>query len=423
MFNLKTSFQSKKSKQYISLFSVNILGIPLALITSIITTRYLGAQLFGDYNFVNSIFTFTVVIANLGLFQAGNRALVLCNDNKKNREYYGTMFVVGLIITLVMEFFLLLYVINDSNISEKNLVPIFICVIPFGFIYLANNFYETLLHADNRISLLSIIRIFPKLFNLLAVIFVFFFFNNEDISKLLLILYIHIITQLIVFTYAAYRIKPIFKNIKSNFKTIFKHYKNYGFDIYIGAIVAVGFASLTEILISYFSVDNTGVGFYTLAVAFSAPLLMIPSTIATTNYKEFSTQIKIPSKLIVSTTILSILAVVLLWIVVPPFVEFFYGNEMMQVVEINKIVSIGVFMHGMADFFNRYLGANGKGKILRNASFIIGFATLGFNLFLIPKFGAVGAAYTKIGSAIVYLSIMIFSYKMVVRKNMMEITK
>jgi len=103
--------------------------------------------------------------------------------------------------------------------------------------------------------------------------------------------------------------------------------------------------------------------------------------------------------------------------VVPPFIKYFYGNEFLPVIELNYLVCFGILLHGMADFFNRFLGAHGKGKLLRNSSFIVGIATLGINIILIPKFGAMGAAYTKILSGLVYLLVMLFCYHRVIKVN------
>jgi len=41
-------------------------------------------------------------------------------------------------------------------------------------------------------------------------------------------------------------------------------------------------------------------------------------------------------------------------------------------------MSFGVAAHGFADFFNRYLGANGQGKFLRNSAFFCRNEYFGF---------------------------------------------
>ena len=80
-------------------------------------------------------------------------------------------------------------------------------------------------------------------------------------------------------------------------------------------------------------------------------------------------------------------------------------------------MSFGVAAHGFADFFNRYLGANGQGKVLRNSAFFVGTSTLVFSLLLIPKLGEFGAAYTKLISGFVYLVVIMWHYFKFIKKT------
>jgi len=181
--------------------------------------------------------------------------------------------------------------------------------------------------------------------------------------------------------------------------------------------LAVGFASLSGVIISYFGNDNTGVGFYTLAFTFASPLTLIPNVIATTHYKEFAQQNNIPKKLTKITIGLTLLALVVLWIMVGPFIDFFYEPSFHPVVKLNFIISIGMALHGLADYYNRFLGAHGKGKILRNSSIIIGISLLAANVILIPIWGATGAAYARLIGGVVYFFNMLISYQLFFQKS------
>lgn len=74
-YRLKELWRRKYVRQAISLLSVNVFGIPLGIITNIIVTRYLGAQLFGDYKFLCSVFNFAALIVTLGFFKQGTGPL------------------------------------------------------------------------------------------------------------------------------------------------------------------------------------------------------------------------------------------------------------------------------------------------------------------------------------------------------------
>jgi len=114
---------------------------------------------------------------------------------------------------------------------------------------------------------------------------------------------------------------------------------------------------------------------------------------------------------------LSLVSLILLWLLVPPFVTYLYGKEFKSVILLNFIVSFGVIAHGFGDFFNRFLGANGQGKILRNSAFIVGGCAMFLNILLIPKWGEDGAAYARLVSGGIYLLIMLFYYLQFIKEK------
>lgn len=402
--------KNPRARQVLGLFSVNIIGIPIGIITSIVITKYLGAQGFGDFKFIMSIFNFGIIIFAFGFFQAGNRALVLNNNTQKAKEYYGAELIITSGLFLIMSFFLVLYALFDSNIQEKQLDKFLLCVIPFGWVFLMSRYFETLFQADNRIRMLGQFRLYPKIGFLLVAVLIYYIFNDLETNRLFVVYGLYLITEVIVYLLIIVKLNVSFKNIKNRFKEIWYYNKTFGFNVYLGSLFAVGFGQLTEILISYFGVDNSGVGFYSLALTFTMPLTFIPNTIATTHYKDFSTSKKIPRKLVLITLGLSLSALVGLWIIVPPFIKCFYGVEFESVILLNFIVSIGVIAYGFGDFYNRYLGANGQGKALRNSSFFVGGCMMLFNCLFIPRWGETGAAYAKLITGFVYLFVIIYYY-------------
>ena len=413
IINIISSLKSKKSKQVISLYLVNIVGIPLGLVTSMILTRYLGPKLFGDYSYLNGIFLFAIVIFNFGFLNAGNRSLVLNNKEEKAKEIYGSVFVVLVMLFLIMCLSLIIFGYFDKNISSKGLFTTFIYLIPFGWIYLLTVYFETLFQADNRMKSLVFIRFYPKIGLFLACLLIYFVIKDLDIDKLLIVYIFYLSSYIVTYLIALYRIRLSFKNLKLNLKSLWVHNKNYGFDVYIGSILAVGASSISTLIISYYDVSNSnvGVGFYNLALTFTAPLALIPNIIATTRYKEFAGLQKIPFKLFKTTILLALGSLLILWIFIGPFIDLFYGKEYHSTIQLTLVLSLGVAAHGMADFFNRYLGAHGKGKMLRNSSVLIGVSLLITNFLLVPIWHEQGAVFARFISGLVYLISMIYSYK------------
>lgn len=401
-------------KQVISLFAVNIVIIPLSIVSNIFITRFLGPVAFGDFKFLFYIFSLAMVLFTFGFFQAGNRAIVLNTDKEKTRELYGTMLVVLGGLFLILALSVLIYAFVDNNISEKGLRSVLLFIIPFSWIFLLMNYFEVLFQADNKISLLAKSRLYPKIIFFGAVLILYLAFGKYKGDRLMMIWIVFLLTHIIGFLYILYKVQPSFRNVKGRMREIWFFNKSYGFNVYIGTLFNVAMSSLSGLLIGYFGVNNAGVGYFALAVTISEPLNFIPNVIATTHYKEFSLKTKIEKRLTMVTIGVSLLALVLCWLLVGPFIRIFYGAEFKPVIFLTFITSIGIICNGMADYFNRFLGSHGQGKALRNSAIVVGIAILICNFTLIPFFGETGAAYTRVLSGIIYLLSMLWFYRRLV---------
>jgi O-antigen/teichoic acid export membrane protein len=392
-----------RTKQLVSLFSTNLLGIPFGIVTSIIITRYLGSQGYGDFKFILSVFNFAIIICNLGLFQAGSRGLVLNNDHAISREYYGAVLIILFGLFIITSILLLFYALFDHNIQEKNLSKVLLYLIPLSWVLLLSKYFESLFQADNQILMLSQIRIYPQFSFLITSIVTFYFFEYIEFNRLDFILVTYFATQAVTYLVVLKKIKVSFKNFQIRINEIWNYNMSFGIDMYLGTIFSLGFATLTEVLISYFGENNSNVGFYSLALTIAMPLTYIPATIATAYYKDFSMSNKISRKLLSITFTVSILVILFLWILIGPIVQIFYGREFINVVRLFYTLSIAVLLHGFGDFINSFLSANGQGKSLRNCLVIYGISILVFNFLLIPNLGPIGASFSKLFSSIVYL--------------------
>lgn len=400
-----------KFTQVIALLSVNVIVLPLSIISSVVVTRFLGPSAYGDYRFLINLFSLAVVVFTFGFFQAGNRALVLNNDLQKSKELYGAALLILGVLFLIMAIFFLGFAFFDKNVNEKGLRNILIFSIPFSWIFLLVSYFEVLFQADNRIKLLAKSRLYPKLWFFISVMIIYLVFSNYQGNRLIIIWVFFLATNILVYIYIIQKINPSFKNLRTRICEIIFYNKTYGLNVYLGSVFAVGFSQLTGVLISYFGTDNSGVGYYSLATTIASPLAFIPNVIATTHYKDFSISKKIPRKLLFLTIVIGCSALLLTLLLVNPFIEYFYGPDFHSVIFLTYIVSFGIILYGFADFLNRFLGSHGKGKELRNSAIIVGISLLIMNIFFIPRFGETGAAFTLFISGLIYFLCMYWYYR------------
>lgn len=423
IYDFKTKYKTNKHlRQSVTLMLWNFLSLPLGLVTNIVITRYMGAKDYGDYLYVQKVFDFAFIILGFGVLQSINRVVLLAKDNgeKEIREYYGSGYLCLLAVYAIICITLYVFTFISPNIRAKGIFHIMLCVIPFSLVHYTMSYFEQVLPASNKITELIIQRYIPRigLFVLALILYLVVKKINIGMSPIVVVWSLHWGIQILVFLYVFKRIKPAFSNIKIRVKKILRIDKEFGIQVYFGNLFSTAFTALMPIFLSYFGDDNAGVGFYSLSLMLSQPLSFIPVVVATSHYQKFADYKSIPRKLMITTFMVSIVAMLCLWIIVTPFINFFYTSEFTPVIYLTFISSIGTLLYGFSDFFSRYLMAQGKGKSLRNSSFIVGFSTLALSVGLIPWIHETGAAIAHVGAGMVYILIILFYYRKCVHDNM-----
>ncbi len=409
-------WDNTRVRQATMLYLASFAGIPLSIFTSIVFTRFLGPQGYGDFAFLDSLFGFARIIFPIGFFYAGNRALVLNDSPRAAREIYGATLVILFILFVIMSAVMLVYGLLDSNLASKGLDRFFLYLIPFGWIFLLGPYFDNMLHADNRIHDLAATRFYPKVITFGTALLIFFLLQDFEGNRLAIIWPAYLLAFFLVYAMVFARIRLSFRSLRTRMNSILQYQRSYGIHLYIGTLFSVGAVSLTGILISYFSADNVGVGFFALAVAISRPLALVPGVIAATWFKDFAQQHRASPRLVLITLALAIVTLTALFLIAGPFIRYFYSHDFLPVIPLIHLSALGMFLYGLASFFNRFLEAHGHGKAVRNTYIATGLTLLIINFILIPPYGATGAAVAMIVSSAVYLTGMLVYYQRIVKK-------
>ncbi len=397
-------------RQASTLYLASLAGIPLAIFTSIVFTRFLGPEGYGNFAFLDSLFDVARIIFPLGFFYAGNRSLVLNKHKSHSGQYHGATLSYLFLSYIAMAVVMVVFGLFDPNLAEKGLTSFFFLLIPFGWIFLLGPYFDNMLHPDNRIYELAATRFFPKVITFSAALLIWFFLRDFEGNRLAIVWTAYLSAFLTIYVVVFARIRLSFGNIRERMKTVRHHHRTYGVHLYVGGLFSTGAMALTAVLISYYSPDNRGVGFFTLAMAISRPLALIPGAIAATWFKEFSTQQKIDPRLFAGTVALTLLAFIALLLLAGPFVRLVYTDDFLPVISLVYIVGVAMLFYGVASFFNRFLESKGLGKTVRNVYISMGITLLVMNLWLIPGHGAMGAALAMAAGSVVYFGGMTVGY-------------
>ena len=400
------SENSTKLKQVLTLYFSTVGSTILGIGTSVLNTHNLSTLEYGNVRYITNIFTFVSSILLFGYFTSGARLLALSNDNNKRQQINGALLVVLIIALLLCSALMVIcFILNklygDDSISNLFFASIFISSSPLLISYINTSF-----QGENRINGISLARILPVASYLVAGFFIYKYVNVTPVLMLLLQngISVFITILLIIST------KPNFINIKESLSLLHNENKIYGIHVYTGSVLAVSFGYLSGITLGLFEQNNESVGFYSLAYTIASPLSMLPSIIGTTYFRKFANQNLIPRKIVLITIFMSLFSLLAFIVLIHPLVSMLYSSEYIVVARIASFLAVGTVLHGMGDMFNRFLGAHGKGKELRNGAVLSGIILLIGNFVFVYYWGVDGAIFTRVLASIVYMLMMIFYY-------------
>lgn len=405
--------KNKKIRQILTLYGSMIIGIILGVGVSVLNTRILGAETFGDFKFIQSVYSFFTIIISFGYIVTATKLLAEKKNEAIRKELLGVSVIVTVILGIIFVVTMILFAFFQKSFFVTDLSKTFLFLAPLFFFVPFTLSFENVLQGENRIYELSIFRILPQILYIGAIT-VLYRFGIISLNTVVII-------QLLSFGFASmamiYVLKPKFSNLKSAYNLVLKENNKYGFQVYLGSIIGVASTQFGPIAISFFSKSNIDVGFYSLALTITMPLALIPTVVGTSMFKEFANRTEIPSKATKATILISLISLIIFLFIVKPVIILLYSVEFLKAVELAYIVAVGQIFHGFGNYYNRFLGSKGQGVFLRNGAIFVGIANiLGF-VFIVPFFGAEGAAYTKLSSGIVFIASMLFYYNKFKRKN------
>jgi len=398
--------RKKKTKQVTSLYISMVFGIIIGIGVSIINTRLLGPKQYGDLKFLQNLFTFVVTFLTLGIFVSGSRLLAQKKNVEIRHQIIGNLILLSTVISVVFIIILLIFSFFEEQIFNNELGRIIRIISPLLFVFPFKLCMENIMQGDNKIYELSVFQISPRLLYIIGAI-VFNYFVPLSLSSALMVQLLALaILILIMITH----FKPEFINVKKTLLIIWQENKTYGFPVFIGILANVATGYMAGLSIGYF-IDNTNVGFYSLALTITTPLALIPNAVGTTFYKDFANRDLIPKKTTVVTVILSLTSLLFFFLIIKKIILLLYSSEYSDVVSLSYLISIGCVFRGFGDYLNRFLGAHGKGREIRNGAFANGISNVLGYIVLVYALGVKGAAITKIGSDFIYLYMMYYYYK------------
>lgn len=397
----------KRNSAILGLATSSVMVILIGFVTSLFLARVLTPEAYGVFFYITSKYVLVCTLSTLGFFYSVNRIILSETSRSQIKEWHGggivVLIVISTCVVLPYVFFSKYFSVGDGWLLT------FLPVVGIPAIMILQ-YIETVSPSDGNIRLINTARLYPKLIFLLFVIGVYLFSKPSLVSEVQL-LWINFFLSVSVCFYLINRHGLSFCTALDKVKHIFRDNFKYGIHVYIGSVFSVGGTAMAGVAVGYFSESKQDVAFYTLATNLTALLGIFPAAISTARYKTFYGLLKIDRRILI--TVFGVVVSLLLFIAI--FSEWlvlvFWGREYIPMVGWIYLLSIAAALYAFADLLNRFLMANGCGKDIRNASFLVGGALILSTLVLAFLLGGVGVAYARIVAGMIYLFVLGFLYR------------
>lgn len=406
----------------IFLFSDKIIKLIVGLFVGVWIARYFGPEIFGKFNYANSL-----VILFASILPLGTEGLIvrdLVKEEKKNSDLLSSSLLLHLISGIILFFLAIFffYILKYSDNMTFYFGVILAAPMLFRFLSVPRYYYEARIEIKYIVTIENISFLF---FSLCRILLLFYEFS---ILYFIISFFLEaFFSYLSIFLFYFYQRKILdfkFVPLVSGFQSL-----KESFPILVSTLSIVIYMKVDQLMIGSMLGDSS-IGVYSVGVKLSEFWYFIPMGLASsvfptlvskrkTSRSEYLEFLKALHIILIFTSIL--MAVFVQWIG-KDLVIFLYGNPYALASDVLKIyIWSGIFVFIGVAGGNYFLIENKQGYVLwKSLSGLLVNVVL--NFFWIQMYGIYGAAFATLVSQFVASCLIPFFFKDVRELSFIQIS-
>lgn len=390
----------------------------VSMVYSIYFSRLLLSEGKGELAIVNSVASIFAQFCNLGLHSA--HTYYVSKDRGLQGQAEGNIIIVFIMSIFVglVSFPILLQYPNLVKMSPQLLA----LALVFFTLSLALMLQQNLYLAIGNIKQYNLLQIIPNVL-LLSMSFLASIWCKIDVGVVAAFNIVCYIFTILFSLFDKSFVKPVISF------TFLKKVLPYGMKVYVSCLVTFLLLRTDMMMLNYY-LSKSEVGLYSLAVNISDMLYMLSGTITAVLFPKLSACKKIDEKINMFKKVmfvmvpLMILAALFMGVLAKVIIVILYGNEYIGSVPLIKRLLVASVAWGWLGLVNNFLASENRFWEMLVAS-LIGFVlNIVINYFLIPVYGAAGAALaSNISYVFVFCVVFFCFFKYIRSKRACEVSE
>ncbi len=394
----KPQISEKKKKALTNIawaISGKIVSLTGVLVVGIIVARYLGQEQYGIMNYVISFVAIFQVFADFGL------DFIQIREESKNPamkdKIIGTTFALKLIfasITFIAILFSCFLLVKDASI--RCFILIYAASVLLNTTWVSRNHFTSIVWNEyvvkTEISRTLIGMAIKIAFVLLHLPLIWFIVSLVIDSILLAV------------GYTASYIRKIDSVRKWTFdKDLAVYLVKQSFPLLLSGAAIIVYNRIDQLMIGDM-IDKSHLGVYSVAVRFAEMQFFVPTIIAQTvspmlveAYQKDAGQYERLSRIFMNVTVAVCFLIALMTCLLSyPIVYFTFGPAFIGAVPVLSVLSFKVVGDALSQTSGQMIITEGKQKYVSMRNIVGCLSCIALNLYLIPRYGILGAAYVAI---------------------------
>lgn len=374
-------------------FTSRIISAVAAFTLVILSTQHLGAE---GRGYVGLILTSVANVLLLNGF-IGGAALVYLLPQHKTRGYLHNVLFLSYGWTLLQSACLVAIFYWAQLVPRDQLLHIGL----LGILSSITAAHGNVFVAFEAIVLFNLTTLFQNLLQVMLFGLMIWLFPHVDIAHFVLCLYCGYFFS---FLFSSIQVRRLYLNLEQadkeiSWRALFVQVGGYGFVSQLGNVL-----QYLNYRLSYYVLHQghhlADIGLYDIGIRLAEAVWMISNSLSTVLYSrvanlgdnEISRRLTL---LLAKLSLLTALAVALVLCFVPiRFFTILFGAEFGAVRTIVRLLSLGIIVFSFSTIVSHYIAGIGRYAINTLASAVGLIITLTGNLYLVPRWGVVGAGAT-----------------------------
>lgn len=387
-------------------FGAQLANAVLGIATLSILTRAMSVEAFGTYSFVLSLIVFLSVFFDFGLGSAGMRLAAMSGNSEEIRRRLGAFFLLAAGLGIAFSVFLTIVSLVLPTFYSRETGTVLFAASFLGVVFPLQEACLAAGQGTNRIGLMSLFIILPRLFLLL---FLLALPGTALLSPETAVLAtLAGIGLALAGPIVAYR--PRLAALRASMKELRGEVRDFGRQVYYGRIVDGLTNGVDRILISFFH-GMKPVGWYSIALTMSSPVGMFSKSVAASMYQRFAKADRIPKSVLYLNAAWCTAGAAILYVVCMLLIPVLFTDKYAPSIAVLPLIVIATGLAGLNQPFHTFFAAQRQGSTIKVLSVTTSSVNVALNLVLVPAFAMTGAAIAMASSYGLNVAMNLYYYR------------